>query len=90
MLFGSTLYKSRSKNFFLCCHKRLFFFFFLNVELNFLIEYTEARDWIEKHLHFDVNREVNLFEVTIRVLGGLLSIFHLTNDRMFLTKAVRI
>lgn len=53
-------------------------------------EYTEARDWIEKHLNFDVNRDVNLFEVTIRVLGGLLSIFHLTNDRMFLIKAVNI
>ncbi|RZB40508.1 endoplasmic reticulum mannosyl-oligosaccharide 1,2-alpha-mannosidase [Asbolus verrucosus] len=51
-------------------------------------EYAEAREWIEKHLHFDVNRDVNLFEVTIRVLGGLLSIYHLTQDRMFLTKAV--
>ncbi|KAJ3645935.1 hypothetical protein Zmor_023554 [Zophobas morio] len=51
-------------------------------------EYNEARDWVEKHLHFDVNRDVNLFEVTIRVLGGLLSIYHLTQDKMFLTKAV--
>ncbi|XP_044270175.1 endoplasmic reticulum mannosyl-oligosaccharide 1,2-alpha-mannosidase [Tribolium madens] len=51
-------------------------------------EYKEAREWIEKHLHFDVNRDVNLFEVTIRVLGGLLSIYHLTQDRMFITKAV--
>ncbi|CAH1155397.1 unnamed protein product [Phaedon cochleariae] len=51
-------------------------------------EYEEARDWIEKHLHFDVNRDVNLFEVTIRVLGGLLSIHHFTKDTMFLTKAI--
>jgi hypothetical protein len=51
-------------------------------------EYNEAREWIEKHLHFDVNRDVNLFEVTIRVLGGLLSIYHLTQDKMFLNKAV--
>lgn len=54
-----------------------------------LLEYSEARDWIEKHLHFNVNRDVNLFEVTIRVLGGLLSIFHLSGDQMYLEKAVR-
>jgi hypothetical protein len=59
------------------------------LKLTFSVEYNEAREWIEKHLHFDVNRDVNLFEVTIRVLGGLLSIYHLTQDKMFLNKAVR-
>lgn len=53
-----------------------------------LLEYTEAREWVHKHLHFNVNRDVNLFEVTIRVLGGLLSIYHLSSDRMYLEKAV--
>ena len=42
------------------------------------------------HLSFDNNRDVNLFEVTIRVLGGLLAIYHLSGDRMFLNKAVKI
>ncbi|KAI4472103.1 mannosyl-oligosaccharide alpha-12-mannosidase-related [Holotrichia oblita] len=51
-------------------------------------EYEEARNWIEQHLHFTNNRDVNLFEVTIRVLGGLLGIYHLTGDRMFLNKAL--
>uniref|UniRef100_A0A182SEL3 alpha-1,2-Mannosidase n=1 Tax=Anopheles maculatus TaxID=74869 RepID=A0A182SEL3_9DIPT len=51
-------------------------------------EFDEARTWIEKYLKFDVNREVNLFEVTIRVVGGLLSAYHLSGDRMFLDKAV--
>lgn len=51
-------------------------------------EYEEGRDWVDKHLHFDVNKDVNLFEVTIRVLGGLLSIYHLTEDDMYLRKAV--
>uniref|UniRef100_A0A182VQB7 alpha-1,2-Mannosidase n=1 Tax=Anopheles minimus TaxID=112268 RepID=A0A182VQB7_9DIPT len=51
-------------------------------------EFEEARTWIEKYLKFDVNREVNLFEVTIRVVGGLLSAYHLSGDRMFLDKAV--
>lgn len=52
------------------------------------LEYNDARNWVDKHLHFDVNRDVNLFEVTIRVLGGLLSIYHFTKDDMYLKKAV--
>ncbi|KAL3284844.1 hypothetical protein HHI36_018983 [Cryptolaemus montrouzieri] len=51
-------------------------------------EYNEAREWIMKHLQFDINRDVNLFEVTIRVLGGLLSIYHLTSDKMYLDKSI--
>uniref|UniRef100_A0AAQ4P3F0 alpha-1,2-Mannosidase n=1 Tax=Gasterosteus aculeatus aculeatus TaxID=481459 RepID=A0AAQ4P3F0_GASAC len=50
-------------------------------------EFAEARDWVEKELSFDKNVDVNLFETTIRVLGGLLSTFHLTGDRLFLEKA---
>ena len=32
-------------------------------------------------------QDVNLFETTIRVLGGLLSAFHLSAERIFLDKA---
>jgi len=32
--------------------------------------------------------DVQLFEITIRALGGLLSIYHLTNDKGFLSVAV--
>ena len=32
--------------------------------------------------------DVNLFECTIRVLGGLLSTYALTGDELFKTKAV--
>lgn len=53
-------------------------------------EFDEARNWVDQHLKFEVNRDVNLFEVTIRVLGGLLSSYHLSGDKMFLEKAVRI
>ena len=36
----------------------------------------------------DPNKAVNLFETTIRVLGGLLAAFHLSaGDQMFLFKA---
>ncbi|PSN41913.1 Endoplasmic reticulum mannosyl-oligosaccharide 1 [Blattella germanica] len=51
-------------------------------------EFTEAREWVANNLHFDVNRDVNLFEVTIRVLGSLLSTYHLSGDKMFLDKAI--
>ncbi|XP_077302061.1 alpha-Mannosidase class I b [Arctopsyche grandis] len=51
-------------------------------------EYKEAKDWVATKLSFDVNKDVNLFEVTIRVLGALLSNYHLTGDSMFLDKAV--
>ncbi|KAK9882417.1 hypothetical protein WA026_020938 [Henosepilachna vigintioctopunctata] len=51
-------------------------------------EYLEARTWIDKHLQFDVNKDINVFEVTIRVLGGLLSIYHLSSDKMYIDKAV--
>lgn len=41
-----------------------------------------------RELSFDKNVDVNLFESTIRILGGLLSTYHLTGDSMFLEKAV--
>ncbi|XP_041825713.1 endoplasmic reticulum mannosyl-oligosaccharide 1,2-alpha-mannosidase [Melanotaenia boesemani] len=50
-------------------------------------EFAEAKEWIETELSFNKNVDVNLFETTIRVLGGLLSSFHLTGDQLFLDKA---
>ena len=52
-------------------------------------EFQRARDWVASSLNFSVNHsDVSVFETTIRVLGGLLAAYHLTNDRMFLQKAV--
>lgn len=53
-------------------------------------EFDEAKRWIESSLKLDVNRDVNLFETTIRVLGGLLSIYHLSGEDIFLSKAVEL
>lgn len=55
--------------------------------MNMKKEYKEARDWVEEELSFSKPVTVNLFETTIRILGGLLSIYHLTADKMFLEKA---
>lgn len=51
-------------------------------------EFDEAREWVQDEMDVAQDTDVNLFETTIRVLGGLLSTFHLTGDTMFLDKAV--
>lgn len=56
--------------------------------MNMMDEYKEAREWVANELVFDKHVTVNLFETTIRVLGGLLSIYHLSADPMYLNKAV--
>ena len=56
---------------------------------NMMDEFTQARNWIEMEVNFDYdNNETNVFESSIRLLGGLLSAYHLSNDILFLRKAV--
>lgn len=51
--------------------------------------FEQARKWVEKSLNFNQDKPVNVFETTIRVLGGLLSAYHLSgNDKVFLNKAI--
>ena len=57
-------------------------------KLLYLSEFKQGRDWVAKNLTFDKNTDVQLFEIVIRALGGLLSAFHLSNDSVFLDKAV--
>ena len=64
---------------------------FVPVPLLFhVVEFQEARKWVSRKLRFRKNVDVNLFESTIRILGGLLSAFHLSGDVLFLTKAVSV
>nr|KAG5712455.1 hypothetical protein BaRGS_011429 [Batillaria attramentaria] len=53
-------------------------------------EFEEAKEWVKDSLTFAVNRDVNLFEITIRVLGGLLSTYHLTGDEIFKQRATEL
>uniref|UniRef100_A0A674D406 alpha-1,2-Mannosidase n=1 Tax=Salmo trutta TaxID=8032 RepID=A0A674D406_SALTR len=55
--------------------------------LNLREEFEEAKTWVSTELSFNKNVDVNLFESTIRILGGLLSTYHLTGDTLFLDKA---
>ncbi|CAH4038456.1 endoplasmic reticulum mannosyl-oligosaccharide 1,2-alpha-mannosidase isoform X1 [Pieris brassicae] len=50
-------------------------------------EFEEGREWIKNELEFTKNKDVNFFEVTIRVLGALLTNYHFSGDDMFLEKA---
>jgi mannosyl-oligosaccharide alpha-1,2-mannosidase len=50
-------------------------------------EFREARDWVQHKLSFDDVAAVSVFEVTIRSLGGLLSAYDWSGDRIFLEKA---
>ncbi|CAD7697437.1 unnamed protein product [Ostreobium quekettii] len=51
--------------------------------------YEEGRAWVADHLRFDSAKGVvSFFEATIRLLGGLLSVYYLTGDRLFLERGV--
>eukprot|EP00966_Prymnesium_polylepis_P133142 3077224-Prymnesium_polylepis.1 len=43
-------------------------------------DFKRAVDWIERYLKFGSQEGINVFEVTIRVLGGLLSAYELSGE----------
>lgn len=49
--------------------------------------YEKARDWVANKLDFSRVGRVIVFETVIRVLGGLLSMYHLSGDEMYARKA---
>ncbi|KAJ7473943.1 glycoside hydrolase family 47 protein [Mycena latifolia] len=51
-------------------------------------EYARARAWVASSMRFDRDANFNTFETTIRVLGGLLSAYELTDgDQLYLDLA---
>lgn len=54
-------------------------------------EYQQARHWVANHLTFVDGSSVQFFEVNIRILGGLLSAYYLSDgDDMYLNKAEQL
>ncbi|KAK3757457.1 hypothetical protein RRG08_015465 [Elysia crispata] len=53
-------------------------------------EYEEAKEWVRDKLSFTTDKFVNLFEITIRVLGSLLSSYHLSGDEIMKEKATEL
>ena len=59
--------------------------------MGFSEEFEKAKAWVAEHL--DLGRmtgEVSVFETNIRYIGGLLSMFSLTGEEIFKSKAVSI
>lgn len=48
--------------------------------MNLTTELTHAREWIHGNLTYDQDHDVNTFETTIRMLGGLLSAHYLSTS----------
>ena len=48
--------------------------------MNLTSELTHARQWIHESLKYDQDHDVNTFETTIRMLGGLLSAHYLSTE----------
>jgi hypothetical protein len=56
-----------------------------------LDEYQEARHWVANHLYFHDGASVQFFEVNIRILGGLVSAYYLSDgDELYLHKAEQL
>lgn len=55
--------------------------------MGFKKEANKTREYIVKNLSFDKNIDVQNFEITIRLLGGLLSSYQITGDKRLLNLA---
>jgi endoplasmic reticulum Man9GlcNAc2 1,2-alpha-mannosidase len=51
--------------------------------MNLTTRVTDARNWIEKSLDYNQDQDVNTFETTIRMLGGLLSAHYLSTKYVY-------
>ena len=58
--------------------------------MNLTSEFDRAVEWVRTGLRFGEQEDVNLFEVTIRVLGGLLSAYELSHERTLLDAAEQL
>ncbi|KAL6972573.1 mannosyl-oligosaccharide alpha-1,2-mannosidase [Sarracenia purpurea var. burkii] len=50
-------------------------------------QFQRAREWVANTSDFNRNYDASVFETTIRVVGGLLSTYDLSGDKVFLEKA---
>ncbi|KAL9157287.1 hypothetical protein ABFS82_09G133300 [Erythranthe guttata] len=50
-------------------------------------QFQRAREWVAESLDFNKNYDASVFETTIRVVGGLISTYDLSGDKIFLEKA---
>ncbi|XP_074660348.1 mannosyl-oligosaccharide 1,2-alpha-mannosidase IA-like [Tubulanus polymorphus] len=53
-------------------------------------EYEKGKEWVKTSFHFKSGSEVSVFEVNIRFLGGMLSMYALTGDEIYKGKAIEV
>ena len=54
-------------------------------------EFNAAKDWVDKEMDLNMaDTELSLFEVNIRLVGGLLSAFALTGEELFRERALQV
>uniref|UniRef100_A0A7S0H8D7 alpha-1,2-Mannosidase n=1 Tax=Amorphochlora amoebiformis TaxID=1561963 RepID=A0A7S0H8D7_9EUKA len=58
--------------------------------MGFKEEFEKCVKWIGENLEFKEQKDINLFETTIRVLGGLLGAYTLSNEKILLDKATEL
>eukprot|EP00961_Rhodomonas_salina_P300419 3939773-Rhodomonas_salina.1 len=49
--------------------------------------YARAREWVATHFDTNIDRDLSVFETSIRVLGGLLSTYALSGDTVYLNQS---
>ncbi|DBB13854.1 TPA: hypothetical protein ACH3X3_000846 [Trebouxia sp. C0006] len=49
-------------------------------------EYKQARDWVAYDLNFTRPYEASVFETTIRIVGGMLAAYELSQDHMYIDR----
>jgi mannosyl-oligosaccharide alpha-1,2-mannosidase len=59
-----------------------------------IAEFQQSKSYLQHHIKFDLHTNASLFEITIRVLGGLLSAYHLSShhydDRILIDLAQNV
>ncbi|KAI4376832.1 hypothetical protein MLD38_014547 [Melastoma candidum] len=50
-------------------------------------QFRKAKEWVAANLTFNKNYDASVFETTIRIVGGLLSAYDLSGEKVFLDKA---
>jgi len=58
--------------------------------MGLMAEFNEARDWLVNKFRIKRDGLISVFETTIRVVGGLLGVYTLSKDRVFLIKAMDV
>ena len=58
--------------------------------MGFHEDVKQAREWVKTKFRFKPDCPLSVFELNIRMVGGFLSMYDLTKDKLYLQKAVEV